>query len=170
MNLEELELQMKTIRETFLREARNDPVVLAQGTVTDVVQQGPILEYVLGGARIGARYLQRMGSPGHYIYIYPSKGFEKMTRRARFAYGRMVNKAKKFLTKMQIHYGATSMNVKPKTWHLAVVKMTGKETGSTEFLFNLKSHQIYSYRSHRGVTGASAALSKSKKAGILRYR
>lgn len=128
-------------------------------------------EYKVGSAGIAHQYLQRFGVPGKYTYIYPDRRFEKLGRKTSFIYKRFLRKARRFLNAIKMSYDAQSMNVKPKTWHSAIVNIRKKDGINVMLHVNLKSHQIYSYRSSRGKSGgASGILAKRRKQGILRYR
>jgi hypothetical protein len=147
-----------------------DQNILEQGTIEEVDLTDGILEFKLGGMLAGAKYIQRIGSPGHYIYIYPNKTMEKMGRKMRFFYARFTSRHKKWLGSFSANYGATSMNIRPKNWHTAIVDMHSKERGLLQMNVNLAKHSIYSYRSQRKGAGTSASLSMSKRKGLLRYR
>lgn len=147
-----------------------DEVIESQGEILEVLKYGNILEFKMGAVGTSVKYIQRLGSPGHYIYIYPTNSMAKLSRKARFTYSRMVSRASRFLKRVQRAYSAESMSMKPKNWHTSIVTMTGKQIGMTQFTFDLKTHGIYSYRSKRGHVGASVKLAKAKKKGILRYR
>jgi hypothetical protein len=130
-----------------------------------------ILEYKIGQKVFGASYVQRLGTPGNYIYIYPPKKFSNFGRRTKQAYARFVKKSKRFLKKVALRYEATSINMKPKSWAAAVIDIHKKNGDVIQMHVNLKNHNVYSYRSRRGhVGGAAQNLSKSKRKGILRYR
>lgn len=136
---------------------------------TTPIEERELLEIKKGFRKLNAKYVSRFGSPGHYIYVYMPKGLERMSRRAKFAYGRIVKRSKKFLDSIKTRYDASSLTVKPKTWHTAIVKLTTKDN-VLAFHVNLKSHSIYSYRSKRGQNAAFVKMTKAKKAGLLRYR
>lgn len=129
-----------------------------------------MLEYVVGQRASLAKYLQRFGSPGNYTYVYPSNGFMRMTRRAKAVFGRIIRRSRKFFKKYQQSYNAKGFNVRPKTWHDAIMTVRKPDGGVLNFHVNLKQHGIYSYRSHRGRGGAAVTMNKSKKKGVLRYR
>lgn len=135
---------------------------------TDISQE-ELLEIKKGFRKLNSKYVSRFGQPGHYVYVYMPKGLERMSRKAKFAYGRIVKRSKKFLNGIKSRYDATSLTVKPKTWHTAIVKVATRDN-ILAFHVNLKSHQIYSYRSKRGQNAAFVKMTKAKKAGLLRYR
>lgn len=136
-----------------------------------MITKQQLLEYSKGQKIFGSSYLQRIGSPGNYIYIYPQSKTQKVGRRYRQAYTRFVKKSKRFLTKMSVRYEATSMNIKPKNWYTSIVNLNTRNGGSLQFKFDLKSHGIKSYRSvNMGTGGVSSQLAKSKRKGVLRYR
>ena len=130
-----------------------------------------LLEYSKGQKLFGSGYLSRIGSPGNYIYIYPSKKTQKIGRKYRVAYTRFVKKSRRTLNRLSTRYEATSMNVKPKSWHSALVNITARNGGTLSMKMNLKSHSVKSYRSvNMGTGGVSSQLAKSKRKGVLRYR
>ena len=122
-----------------------------------------------GFKKLNSKYLNRFGSPGHYIYVYMPTGIQRMNRRVRFLFARMMKKSNKFMNQMRMRYEATSFTLKPKTWHSGVIKMS---TANNQMFFhvNLKSHQIYSYRSKRGQSSGFTKMNTARKAGLLRYR
>lgn len=129
-----------------------------------------LYEYKVGSMGIGTKYVQRFGTPGHYVYIYPSKRLQKFSRRIRWAYARFVHRSQRFLNRFKIAYEGQGMHVKPQSWHTAIIDVTKKDGSILQFKVDLKSHGIYSYRSKRGIGGAAVSLGKAKKRGILRYR
>lgn len=132
--------------------------------------EGDLYEYKVGSMGIGTKYIQRFGTPGNYVYIYPSKRLQRFSRRVRGAYARFIKKSQAFLNKFKTAYEGTSMHVKPKTWHSAIIDLRKKDGGLLQFHVDLKAHGIYSYRSKRGQLGAAVKLGRAKKKGILRYR
>jgi len=129
-----------------------------------------LYEYKVGSMGVGTKYIQRFGTPGHYIYIYPANKIKKLSRKLRWAYARFVKRSQRFLNRFKTAYEGQGMHVKPQSWHRAVVDVTKKDGGILQFNVNLKAHGIYSYRSKRGVGGAAVSLGRAKKRGILRYR
>lgn len=129
-----------------------------------------VKEYKSGAMGTATKYIQRIGTPGHYKYIYATRGFDKMSRKAKFFYNRLIRRSKKFLGKISNLYGAQSMSIKPVTWRTAIVNVQKKSGVNVMLHVDLKSHQIYSYKSKRGQGGASFELARSKKSGILRFR
>jgi hypothetical protein len=148
----------------------NDPNINQHGNIVEIDYEDGIYEFNLGGSKRGAKYLQRLGSPGNYVYIYSNKRLNKLSRKVRFHYGRMIAKSAKWLGGLKNNYGATALNVKPKSWNTGIVNLVNKERGGMSMFVNFKTHQIYSYRSQRRGTGTSSMLAKKRKAGILRYR
>lgn len=128
------------------------------------------LEYVVGQRASMAKYLQRFGVPGKYQYVYPSTGFTRMSRRAKAVFSRVIRRSKRFFKKYQESYGAKGFNVKPKTWHDAIMTINKPNGSILNFHVNLKQHGIYSYRSKRGRGGVWVSMNKAKKKGVLRYR
>ena len=64
---------------------------------THPIEERELLEIKKGFRKLNSKYVSRFGSPGHYIYVYMPKGLERMSRRAKFAYGRIIKRSKKFL-------------------------------------------------------------------------
>lgn len=128
------------------------------------------LEYSKGVKLSGSKYLQRIGTPGNYIYVYPGKKALTMNRRMRAIYTRFITKSRRFLTRISTRYEATSMNIKPKSWRRSIVTLTTKNGGTLQMNIDLQKHGIHSYRSVNMGGGASAKLSMSKRKGVLRYR
>jgi hypothetical protein len=129
-----------------------------------------VREYTMGSSRIGAKYLMRRGAPGRYTYIYAPKRLMKLTRKARNAYAHFLKKSSKFLKSISLSYDAKALNATPVTWRTAIVNVQ-KQNGTNLMLHvDLKSHQIYSYKSKRGQGGASFTMARAKKKGILRFR
>ena len=136
-----------------------------------MITKKELLEYSKGMKVLGSTYLQRIGSPGNYIYIYPTKRSQKMGRRYRQAYTRFIKKHKRFLKKISTRYEATSMNIKPKNWYTSLVKLNTKNGGTVQMRLDLRNHRIKSYRAvNMGTGGMSSQLAKSKRQGVLRYR
>lgn len=131
-----------------------------------------LLEYKKGQMGVGMKYVQRLGTPGNYIYVYPGmKKFSNMSRKTQMFFNRHMRRARGFLSRFSLNYDAQNMNIKPKTWNSAVLNIKTSGGELYQFHVNLKSHGIYSYRSRRGMSGGtSASLARSKKKGILRYR
>ena len=129
-----------------------------------------VKEYGFGGKRMGAKYMQRLGSPGHYKYVYAPSSINRFSRKAKFYYSRFLKRSAKFLKSIALSYDAKALNVKPKTWRTAIVNIQQNSGLNLMLHVDLKSHQIYSYKSHRGQMGASTKLSRAKKKGILRFR
>jgi len=132
--------------------------------------EGDLFEYKLGSMGAATKYIQRFGTPGQYVYIYPSKRFQRFSKKIRAAYARFLKKSRGFLNKFKVAYEGTSIHVRPKTWHTAIIDVNKKDGGILQFKVNLKAHGIYSYRSKRGQLGAAVKLGRAKKRGILRYR
>jgi len=132
--------------------------------------EGDLYEYRLGTMGAGTKYIQRFGTPGQYVYIYPSKRIQRFSKKIRASYARFLKKSKTFLNSFKVAYEGTSIHVKPKTWHTAIVDVNRKDGSILQFKVNLKAHGIYSYRSKRGQLGAAVKLGRAKKRGILRYR
>jgi hypothetical protein len=129
-----------------------------------------LLEYGKGTSGVGVKYLTRMGVPGSYTYVYSPRRMARMTRKAKFFYTRFLKRSTKFLNQFRVRYDASAVNVKPKTWATAIVNVKTKQGGMFDFHVNLRSHQIYSYRSRRGTVGAAGVMARAHKSGILRYR
>lgn len=128
------------------------------------------LEYSKGIKLSGSKYLQRIGTPGNYIYVYPGKKALTMNRRMKAIYTRFITKSRRFLTRVSTRYEATSMNIKPKSWRRSIVTLTAKNGGTLQMNIDLQKHGIHSYRAVNMGGGASAKLSMSKRKGVLRYR
>lgn len=128
------------------------------------------LEYSKGIKLSGSKYLQRIGTPGNYIYIYPGKKALSMNRRMKAIYARFITKSRRFLTRISTRYEATSMNIKPKSWSRSIVSLTTRRGGTLQMDIDLQKHGIHSYRAANMGGGASAKLSMSKRKGTLRYR
>lgn len=136
-----------------------------------MITKQQLLEYSKGQKIFGSSYLQRLGTPGNYIYIYPSKKTQKLGRRYRQAYTRFIKKHRRFLKKISTRYEATSINIKPRNWYTSMVKMNTRNGGTLQLRLDLSKHRIKSYRSvNMGSGGVSSQLAKSKRAGVLRYR
>jgi len=134
-------------------------------------QKELLLEYSKGVKLFGSSYLQRIGTPGNYIYIYPSTKSRTLGRRYRRSYTRFVKKSRRFLNKLSTRYNATAMNIKPRNWHTAFVKVSSGSGGTLNLHIDLKKHGIKSYRSvNMGSGGTSSQLATSKRKGVLRYR
>lgn len=129
-----------------------------------------LLEYTTGGRRLGAKYIQRFGVPGKYQYVYPIKKWERLSRKTKFHFARFVKHTARFMKMISFSYEQKGINIKPLNWHNALVDINKKDGDLLQLGISLKSHQIYSYKSKRGITGGSTSLSKAKKSGILRYR
>lgn len=129
-----------------------------------------LLEFKKGVKIFGSAYIQRLGSPGHYTYIYPSKKFEKFGRRFKRIYSRFTKRNKKLFKKMGTRYEATSMNIKPKSWNISIMAMKTKRKGVMDFRINLKTHTITAYRARTDVSGKATKLAIAKRKGILRYK
>lgn len=155
-----------------LKEVANDfaPNVPFDTIISKEQIEGDLYEYKLGSMGSATKYIQRFGTPGNYVYIYPSQRFQRFSKKVRIAYARFLKKSKGFLNKFKVAYEGTSINVKPKTWHTAIVDVNRKDGSILQFKVNLKAHGIYSYRSKRGQLGAAVKLGRAKKRGILRYR
>ena len=135
------------------------------------MKKSEFLEYAKGKKIFGSSYLQRLGSPGNYIYIYPSAKMKNITRKYKTAYTRLVKKSKRFLKRIGTRYEATSINLRPKTWHKSIITIKTKNGGTLNLKYNLKKHGVKSYRSvDMGTGGMSSQLAKSKRKGVLRYR
>ena len=128
------------------------------------------LEYSKGMKLSGSKYLQRIGTPGNYIYIYPGKKALTMNRRMKAIYTRFVRKSSRLLNRISTRYEATSMNIKPKSWSRSIISVTTKRGGTLQMNIDLQKHGIHSYRAVNMGGGASAKLSMSKRKGVLRYR
>lgn len=128
------------------------------------------LEYSKGMKLSGSKYLQRIGTPGNYIYIYPGKKALTMNRRMKAIYTRFVRKSSRFLNRISTRYEATSMNIKPKSWGRSIISVTTKNGGTLQMNIDLQKHGIHSYRAVNMGGGSSAKLSMSKRKGVLRYR
>lgn len=129
------------------------------------------LEYSVGMRRLNAKYMQRFGTPGNYRYIYKSNSFTRLPRKVQSVYGRIAHKAGRWLKSVQLRYGASRIQVKPKGWHHAIVTLTG-DRGKIDLDVDLTKHQIKSYRTrqtHR-INSLSAVNGSLRKRGILRYR
>jgi hypothetical protein len=137
-----------------------------------IEERKEILEYIKGRKVLGSKYLQRLGSPGNYIYVYPGRKIVALGRNYKRAYSRFIQKNRTFLNKIQTRYDATHVDIMPgRKWTSALMKMTTKGGDTISFHLNLKTHGIKSYRSvDKGSGGVSAQLAKSKKNGVLRYR
>jgi hypothetical protein len=128
-------------------------------------------EYKIGMRRLNAKYIQRFGTPGNYNYVYKSKKFDQQPRLVKKVYGRIMNRAGRFLKSLKLRYGATRLQVKPLGWHHAVVTLTG-DKGTLQFDADLVKHQLKPYRTkftHRNMR-LSSVNSELKRKGILRYR
>ncbi|PKP53829.1 MAG: hypothetical protein CVT92_02535 [Bacteroidetes bacterium HGW-Bacteroidetes-1] len=128
------------------------------------------LEYSKGIKLSGSKYLQRIGTPGNYIYVYPGKKALTMNRRLKAVYSRFVRKSRRFLTSLSTRYDATSMNIKPKSWRRSMITLTTRSGGTLQMNIDLSKHGIHSYRAMNMGGGASAKLATSKRKGVLRYR
>lgn len=129
-----------------------------------------LLEYAFGSSFKAARYLQRFGSPGHYTYVYSPEFMRRYGRKASFFFARFLKKSGRFINKIKVRYDAMKINVKPQSLTTAILHIQKGDGGILDLGVNLQKHQIYSYRSRRGISGASTKLSKAKRQGVLRYR
>ena len=132
--------------------------------------EGFLLEYIKGGKRYGAKYLNRFGFPGNYSYIYPSGNFAKYSRKVKFFFSRFMKKSQRFLNRIRTNYEAKKLDVKPKNWSNAIINVVKRDGSILRFHVDTKSHHIYSYKSKGGRGGGAASLSTAKRRGILRYR
>ncbi len=136
-----------------------------------MITKQQLLEYSKGQKVLGSNYLQRIGTTGNYIYIYPIDKIQKMGRRYKQIYIRFIKKHRKFLKKISLRYEATNVDIKPKNWYTSIVSMNTKNGGTLQLKMSLNNYKIKSYRSvNMGSGGISTQLAKSKKMGILRYR
>jgi len=139
--------------------------------LTDFRKTGQeLLEFKKGVKIFGSSYIQRIGAPGHYTYVYPSKKFERFGRRFNRVYSRFIKRNKKLIKSIGTRYEATSMNLKPKTWNKTVLAVKTKHKGVMDFQLNMKKHTILLYRARTGTHGNATNLAKMKRKGILRYR
>ena len=131
----------------------------------------PVMEYMTGMRRIGAKYIQRFGVPGNYRYVYQTKKFARLSRKIKAVYGRIVKRSDLFLKQAQLKYGATHLTVKTKSWHQAIITLTG-DRGTFDLIADLPNKRITGYRTkatHR-VGRLSTVNSRLRKKGVLRYR
>ena len=139
--------------------------------LTDFRKNGrELLEFKKGVKIFGSSYIQRLGNPGSYTYIYPSKKFEKFGRKFKRIYGRFVKRNKSLFKRLGSRYESTSMNIRPKSWNTSIMAMKTKRKGVMDFNINLRKHTISSYRARTGANGNATKLATAKRKGILRYR
>jgi len=129
-----------------------------------------LLEFRKGAKIFGSSYVQRLGTPGHYTYIYPAKHFIKFGRKFNRIYSRYIRRNSKLFKSLGNRYEASSMNLKPKTWTHHILTMKTRHKGIMDFKLNLRTHTVSSYRSRLHSTGGASRLAMMKRKGILRYR
>jgi len=133
-----------------------------------------IKEWSSGAAKVGAKYLKRIGTPGNYTYIYSNRKVEKLGRKARAAYGRLIDKNIKLFNRLKMRFDPRSFQVSPsKQWYHAAVKMNLKNGDLITMRINMKNTSIIGYRRSRrgqGLPGYPIQIAKAKKKGILRYK
>jgi len=129
-----------------------------------------LLEFKKGVKIFGSSYIQRLGAPGHYTYIYPSKKFERFGRRFNRIYSRFIKRSRKLIKRVGTRYEATSMNLKPRTWNHTILSAKTRHKGVMDFKLDMHNHTILAYRSRTGIHGNATELAKMKRKGILRYR
>ena len=124
------------------------------------------LEYSKGIKLSGSKYLQRIGTPGNYIYVYPGKKALTMNRRMRAIYTRFITKSRRFLTRISTRYEATSMNIKPKSWRRSIVTLTRSYGGTLQMNIDLQN-TAFTLSCNMGGAAANCYV---KRKGVLRHR
>ncbi len=133
-------------------------------------EEQELLEYKRGAKITGSAYIQRLGTPGHYTYVYPSKKFTRFGRKFSRIYSRYIRRHKKLFSKMGMRYEASSTYVKPRTWEIQILTMKTKYKGIVDVKLDLGRGKVISYRSRTHINGNATKLAQAKRKGVLRYR
>lgn len=131
---------------------------------------GDLLEYMTGTSGTGVKYINRMGSPGNYTYMYPNDKVNKLSRSKYKVLKRWLGKHQAFINKINIAYRGNKTSLKTLAWGYQMATISTRQGTSFKLGINLKKHKIYGYKSKIKGPSASAYLNSQRKKGILRYR
>lgn len=130
-----------------------------------------LLEYTTGTSSRAHKYISRFGAPGRYVYVYPMGDLANMSNKGRMAYQRHMQRSKRFFQKIRLAYASDSFNVRPTSWHTALINIRRKDGFAMDMHVHITNETILSYRKRSdNIKSKWANVPRYKRNGILRNR